>query len=45
MGEEIRFRCPVAARCGGCQMEKMSYAQQLAAKQGWVRDLDRKSVV
>ena len=41
MGEEIRFRCPVAARCGGCQMEKMSYAQQLAAKQDWVRDLLR----
>ncbi len=40
MGEEIRFRCPVAAR-GGCQMEKMSYAQQLAAKQDWVRDLLR----
>ena len=41
MGEEIRFRCPVAARCGGCQMEKMSYAQQLATKQDWVRDLLR----
>lgn len=41
MGEEIRFRCPAAARCGGCQMEKMSYAQQLAAKQDWVRDLLR----
>ena len=41
MGEEIRFRCPVAACCGGCQMEKMSYAQQLASKQDWVRDLLR----
>ena len=36
MEKEIRFRCPVAAKCGGCQLGRMSYGEQLDAKKAWV---------
>ena len=39
MGGEIRFACPVASRCGGCQMAHLPYAEQLRRKQAWVREL------
>ena len=39
-GSESRVRpeCPVAQRCGGCQIMQMSYSAQLAAKETKVRD-------
>ena len=30
---DIRFNCPMAARCGGCQLSRLSYREQLALKQ------------
>lgn len=36
---EIRFNCPVAARCGGCQLNRLSYGEQLAAKQKQIEAL------
>lgn len=41
MEKEIRFRCPVAAKCGGCQLGRMSYGEQLDAKKAWVDELLR----
>lgn len=41
MEKEIRFQCPVASRCGGCQLGRMSYREQLDAKQAWVNELLR----
>ena len=29
---DIRFNCPVDARCGGCQLARLSYREQLALK-------------
>ena len=29
MPREIRLDCPVAARCGACQMARLPYAEQL----------------
>ncbi len=37
--KDQRFLCPVAARCGGCQLNRMSYAQQLQHKQTMVEEL------
>ena len=37
--KDQRFLCPVAARCGGCQLNRMSYAQQLQHKQAMVEEL------
>ena len=36
---ELRLSCPVAARCGGCQLTRMTYCQQLAHKQALVDKL------
>lgn len=36
---EQRLNCPVAARCGGCQLTRMTYRQQLAHKQALVEKL------
>ncbi|MGN1021498.1 MAG: hypothetical protein ACI4O7_14135, partial [Aristaeellaceae bacterium] len=36
---DIRFNCPVAARCGGCQLGRLSYREQLALKQRRVEEL------
>ena len=36
---EIRWNCPVAAKCGGCQLTRLSYAAQLQSKQQRVADL------
>ena len=36
---DIRFNCPVAARCGGCQLARLSYREQLALKQRRVEEL------
>lgn len=33
------FRCPVASRCGGCQLTRLTYPQQLAWKQRRVEKL------
>ena len=33
---EQRLNCSVAARCGGCQLTRMTYRQQLAHKQALV---------
>ena len=33
------MNCPVAARCGGCQLTRMTYRQQLAHKQALVEKL------
>lgn len=41
MEKEIRFTCPVASKCGGCQMGKLSYREQLDAKKAWVDELLR----
>ncbi len=41
MDAEMRFGCPVAKRCGGCQMIDMPYAAQLSAKQKRVEALLR----
>ncbi|MBE5796662.1 MAG: 23S rRNA (uracil(1939)-C(5))-methyltransferase RlmD [Clostridiales bacterium] len=38
-GREQRFSCPVAAHCGGCQLSRMSYAEQLRHKQQVVQEL------
>ena len=37
--QDRAFRCPVAARCGGCQLSHMSYTEQLALKQKRVEEL------
>ena len=39
MREEIAFHCPVANRCGGCQLTGMTYREQLQRKQRWVEGL------
>ena len=36
---EIRFDCPVAARCGGCQLNRLNYREQLRLKQKRVEEL------
>ena len=36
---EIRFACPVADKCGGCQLTHMPYADQLRVKQQTVEKL------
>ena len=36
MIEEIRFKCPVANKCGGCQLSRLSYREQLDAKKAQV---------
>ncbi|MBQ8557027.1 MAG: 23S rRNA (uracil(1939)-C(5))-methyltransferase RlmD [Clostridia bacterium] len=36
---EQRFNCPVAARCGGCQLSRMNYQEQLRHKQQKVEQL------
>ena len=36
---DIWFKCPVAARCGGCQLSRMPYRAQLRAKQEQVARL------
>ncbi len=36
---ELRFNCPVAARCGGCQLAHLSYPEQLRRKQQTVEGL------
>ena len=41
MEKEIRFKCPVANKCGGCQMGKLSYREQLDAKKAQVDELLR----
>lgn len=39
--KELRLACPVASRCGGCQLTRMTYDQQLARKQAVVEKLLR----
>ena len=41
MEKEIRFHCPLANKCGGCQTSKLSYREQLDAKKAWVDELLR----
>ena len=41
MEKEIRFKCPVANKCGGCQMGNLSYQEQLDAKKAQVDELLR----
>ena len=36
---ELRFTCPVAAQCGGCQLQRMSYPEQLRFKQQKIEEL------
>ena len=36
---EICWNCPVAAKCGGCQLTRLSYAEQLQWKQQRVAEL------
>ena len=36
---EIRWNCPVAAKCGGCQLTRLFYAEQLQWKQRRVTEL------
>lgn len=36
---DIRFNCPVSAKCGGCQLNHLSYADQLKKKQRMVEQL------
>lgn len=36
---DLRFTCPVAARCGGCQLTRLNYREQLQWKQRRVQDL------
>ena len=36
---EIRWNCPAAAKCGGCQLPRLSYAEQLQWKQQRVAEL------
>lgn len=38
-GKPQRFQCPVAARCGGCQLSHLTYSEQLALKQKKVETL------
>ena len=38
-GDSRSFRCPVAARCGGCQLSRLNYAEQLRFKQEKVEKL------
>jgi len=38
-GETIRSLCPQARRCGGCQLQNLSYPEQLAFKQRLVQRL------
>lgn len=35
--DRVMPRCPLARRCGGCQIQEMSYERQLLFKQGKVR--------
>lgn len=35
----VRFDCPVASRCGGCQLTHLTYPEQLALKQQRVENL------
>ncbi len=37
----IYFKCPVATRCGGCQMTKLPYQEQLRVKQRRIEELLR----
>ncbi len=41
MEKEIRFKCPVANKCGGCQLSMLSYQEQLDAKKAQVDELLR----
>lgn len=36
---EVYFNCPVAAQCGGCQLQPLSYSEQLRLKQRKVEKL------
>lgn len=36
---DTRFNCPVASRCGGCQLGHLSYREQLDLKQRQVEEL------
>mgnify|MGYP000793504933 FL=1 len=36
---EIRWNCPAAAKCGGCQLTRLSYAEQLQWKQQRMAEL------
>ena len=36
--DRVCARCPVARRCGGCQIQELSYPAQLALKERKVRD-------
>ena len=36
---EVYFDCPVAAQCGGCQLQHLSYSEQLRLKQRKVEKL------
>ena len=40
--ERVRTKCPVFMRCGGCALQHMDYAYQLAYKSGVVKDTLRK---
>ena len=35
----IYFNCPVSAKCGGCQLNRLSYEEQLQRKQKMVQEL------
>lgn len=37
--DQKRFLCPVAARCGGCQLQGLTYPEQLKRKQAAVKKL------
>ncbi len=37
--ERQRFACPVSAQCGGCQLSRLNYAEQLRWKQRRVEEL------
>jgi len=37
--EELLFKCPYAEKCGGCQLTKCSYREQLALKQEQMQEL------
>ena len=36
--DRVQPRCPHAERCGGCQLQELSYEKQLAFKQNMVRE-------